>query len=217
VADSPFYQTDEDPTRAERVAKRCIACPHCNELLLINLSTTVHMSGVPDEVLSMQPDDLQPSQRELLDESKSSGVFQAWYRAASDAFNGAMAPAKADRAFLRFWSRAFRRELRPEVVAILRERGDAKGRYVSALHFQDVVAIFDDGRLVGFYPVGAVIGRDGKNIKAKDRRAPDTTQLERWIKTRHGYVPAQSRVFAESMQRRSAGAFADIHDSVRNR
>lgn len=194
---------------AEKITKKAIACPHCGELLGINIQLVMSLADPLDQ--PKEGDDLSDGQKAALGKAKQSGVFQAFLTTFNNTGNGAVAPYKADRAFLLFFSRAQRKELTPDVLRFLYQEYELdRNRDVYALVFNHVAAIAANGKVVAFYPVGILIGRMGKNVKAHSRRMPDLHAMVQWKRGRFGYVPADANYFATEMTKKSIGAFANI-------
>lgn len=201
---------DTDKTMDEKLNRKMVACPHCGGSVVVqtNIALAVELQ-TPDDAFASAPatDDLAPSQVQELVEAKRTGRYMAFANTLNRGTTATANPAKLDRAYLRFWTRADRRELDPAVIACLRSEYDVPGSDVYALVDNTVTAAMVDGRLIAFFPSQTVIG-SGKNAKVKT--GPVLDAVRHWIRTRFGYVPAGASAFGSELRQKSVGQFARL-------
>lgn len=194
----------------ERFTKKAVGCPHCGELIVLSVATTLHIAETVDDATIPQ-DELSDGQRAALGKAKQTGVFVAWLNTFNASPQGAIGALKADRAFLRFLSQSSRRELTPTVKRfIMDEYHYDSHRDIYALTLNQVTAIAANGMLVAFYPSDIALGRTSKNLPSHKRSMPNINLMANWKKTRHGYIPDDCKFFATEMTKKSIGAFANV-------
>jgi hypothetical protein len=184
-----------------------VRCPHCGGELELFVTK-------PTTALEEWRANLHAEDREILELGETLKIVPAFATAYQEANPRQYTLANPGKQFLAFLHTASPLQMQsaPAIrMAIQAQFPEASD--ISVLRSLNVSALVLDGALTWFVPSNTLkaprVEPSNGHLKVKELTEP-MQRLENWIRTRNGYVPAESRIFLEELRRRTPGHFAKL-------
>lgn len=201
----------QDTMKGLRRRGRVITCPHCAGEVHIMVDMVARK---PQDDANTSPTPPQiPKRTEIdarfLEAAGASGLLTAFEEAIREERALAGIPTDIPGFFLTFWSLAEPVKIPMIAKASWQMEFDAP---VESYGANGIVAILAGGQLRAFVPNRFLHVARAALIPGGGRRPAISTAplLERWVKGRFGYVPAEGGAFGQQMKQRSKGGFGRI-------
>lgn len=219
MADSEVPDSDRYPVMRRRKA---FACPHCGEMCSLPVSIQVlepekFIESEDSECETFDPyRGLTADQRDIVVSAERGGILEAFGQACANR-NGAVeqTPRRLGKFFV-----TFLRTARPKIVPgfVLRHYIQQFNGQIEFWGSQGVLGVVADGKLRAFLPLAMAAGMKVKKVagggmdarRMNARLSAEDAEFQDWVKTRHGYVPSECRVFMAEIRKRSIGDFANV-------
>lgn len=217
--------TDEERERISTIAdgwrhEPRVDCPSCGASLGVRLKVTAGAVIVDPDGRSVKAetkpadppppsvadDGFNPQELRIIQDAEESGMFDAFCNAVREEKIG-QTPANLRRFLFTFLQTARVTSDVPNYM--LRQMKETHGGFVSFYSGNGVIAVVSDGVVREFIPVRYV--KRGARAKMPGglaaTLADPEAQFTEWVRGRFGYVPRDSKVFADALRQPTVGSF----------
>lgn len=198
---------EADPSVSDGSRRSAICCPHCGGD--INFTIWYRADVAPTKIerwyLRLPAED-----KRLVDGIRSSGMLSPFIEATKESIGTGDEIAMPERSFLAWLRSAAKRPLsgQSELYFVSKYRAST---VVAMFGGSGVVAILADSIIREFLPLAILNSVNGFQLKGGKVAMGAVTQehqaIDRWVKSRRGYVPASAVNFIRELNQRSIGAF----------
>jgi len=210
--------TSETGLQQSKVAVRFL-CPHCQTatklVMVVNMQlhdvTAIELTQPRSEGVTTKATEgrFQPAEQAILERAQGSGILDAFAETVRSRNN--QVPAQMDSYFLHFLRTMTPRVIPMRILEVLREA--YPDEHITIFASQGIACISAGGVMKFFAPVEKLLGMKLNSLGRNDgginspRLDVDENEIRNWIKTRRGYIPADSTEFLDALRRPSIGAY----------
>lgn len=185
-----------------------VRCPHCDGLITVTVRTDVLATQAGVEEVTDWTRGLTASQVQIVERAHQNGVLKVFAETVKIA-KADHVPHCMERFFLTFLRTTIAKTV-PK-FALTQFMSEYPGARITVLVSQGIAAVLADGFIRHFVPSALMSGQSVRPIGgggAKARLAAEPTELNNWVRTKYGYVPADSAEFMDVLRKTAIGDFA---------
>jgi|SRR6185369_4209678 len=190
-------------------------CPKCSEPLTVRVKLTgsfiqrdTQERTPPKAQQSARPQSQIDADERFIEDARASGMLAAFEECVQQ-LNERQRPSNTGE-FLLTVLRTYGEKVVPRAV-LERYKSEFGGR-IDFWSAQGVIVVLSDRIVRAFVPHHLIFGaaiRDARG-KARGTLGTDEQRFDLWVRGKHGYVPADAKIFADAMAQRTRGDFAKV-------
>lgn len=184
-----------------------ILCPHCGQCISFGISAKVFDPQRHDRA---QAPRIPEEQSELIEKLTKLGILKAFEETVLARTTTSGIPKDMGGFLLHALKMARPRAIpRESMDLLIREFGR---QTIECWSSQGILIVIVDGRLRMFAPFEVAAGEPVKTIggRLSFRTTVDGVDLEKWLRTKMGYVPQDAKFFMSELRSKSIGQYANI-------
>lgn len=202
-------QLVRETVRGQRRSSRMVICPHCEKELRVWVELRAALPDADEPAPGFETSmRFTPAEQKFLEAASAVGLLKAFEAAVHEERPGDSIPKDMQKFFLTFWKLIAPVSVPPVARACWQVEFNGP---IETYGSNGIIAILCGGVLKAFVPNRYLHTVRLPHAGPGRRPAIPTTELlERWVKGRFGYVPAEAGSFGAAMRQRNKGEFGRL-------